>query len=342
MASPGGDNMADVIRMSDRRVQKIIQNRKDSKKAAQLSKDWEWLKKRKVGRIPFNETLSRGPLGPQEFLPENAWKNQRCFIIGGGLSLKWFNFERLGQELTIAINRSFESIDPSIIFWMDYQTFYRDLLAGVFGEKARKKFESSSALKVTLNISGYEYPPGVYSLKRAAGKGPISFSMQDGIVDGDNSGYAALNLAVCLGANPIYLLGFDMKGDGKGNQAWFHSGYKKKQGEGIYRKFADHFKAAAPLLKKEGIKVVNLNSESKLRCFPFGNINKIRPPVKRSCERKYLIKESKRKWIVISFYTRGTSYEEEVKKLILSLRKHDLPYHIYSFNPMGTLRAKRN
>jgi len=268
--------------MGDRRVQEIIQNRKEAKKMSQLSKDWEWLKKQKSGYVPFNEASIHDPYRLQEILPDNAWKNQRCFIIGGGKSLKGFNFKQLDRELTIAINRSFESIDPSIIFWMDYQTFYRDLMAGVFGEKTQKKFDSSRALKVTLNISGYEYPPGIYSLRRAIGKESLSFSLKDGIIDGDNSGYAALNLAVCLGANPIYLLGFDMNKSKSGKQEWFHEGYKRIGSDSIYKKWAGNLEKVAPIIDSLGIKVINLNPNSAVKCFEFGTFKDVKKKRKRS------------------------------------------------------------
>jgi len=328
--------MTDIVRMKDRRVRNILERKKQVRQAL----SWVDIKKQKSGSVPPEMVMGRPPVNVQEFFPDNAWKGQRCFIIGGGPSLKKFNFQRLGHELTIGVNRAFEYISPSIILWLDYQTFYLDLLAGEFGNDALKKFESTYSLKVALNISGYDYPPEVYSIPRAPGM-ILSQSLKDGLVDGDNTGYAALNLAVCLGANPIYLLGFDMKGkDGK--QAWFHSGYKQVLGSSSYQKFMGHFKEAAPVLKERGIEVINLNKKSKMKCFPFGNIDKLKPQVKRSRERKHLIGESGRKWIVVSYYTRKTPYEEEVKKLVTSLMQRNLPFHIYSCNPMGSWRANLN
>lgn len=334
--------MTDIIRMTDRRVRNIIERKKQIKEAVAQSRAWEGIKKQRFGGVPPESVMGRPVVNVQEFLPDNAWKDRRCFIIGGGPSLKRFNFSRLGHELTIGINKAFEYIDPSIILWMDYQTFYLDLLAGKFGAEALKKFETTYSLKVALNISGYNYPDEIYSLKRAGGRGFLSESLKDGLVDGDNVGHAALYLAVLLGANPIYLLGFDMKGDGKGKQAWFHSGYVKSSSDKVYRGFMDNFKAIAPELEERGIKVINLNPKSKMRCFPFGDINKLRPQVKRSREQKHLIGESKRKWIVISLYTRGTSYEGEIKKLITSLMQQNLPFHIYSYEPVGSWRANLN
>lgn len=332
------DKMADIVRMTDRKVRDILERKKQVRQAL----SWKDIKKQKSGSVPPEMVMGKPVVNVQEFLPDNAWKDRRCFIIGGGLSLKGFNFNRLDHELTIGVNRAFEYFNPSVILWMDYQTFYQDLLDGKFGQEALRKFESTYSLKVALNISGYKYPDEVYSLKRAGGRGFLSESLKDGLVDGDNVGHAALNLAICLGANPIYLLGFDMKGDGKGKQAWFHSGYRKTSSDKVYKRFMDNFKAIAPELKERKIEVINLSPKSKMKCFPFGDINKLRPQVKRSRERKHLIGKSDRKWIVVSLYTWGTSYEGEVKKLITSLMQQNLPFHIYGYEPMGSWRLNLN
>ena len=335
--------MADMIRASDPRVRKIVQLRHDIRDAEEKSRAWDILMAKKRGAIPYDQVIRKYSRNFSNILPDGSWKGRRCFIVGGGPSLKGFNFPRLNQELTIAVNRSFEYFEPSVILWMDYQTFYMDLMKGVFGDEARRRFMSSPALKVTLNLSKYHYPADVYSIHAAPGGDKrITFSLAEGIGSGENSGYAALNFAVCMGANPIYLLGFDMRGDGEGGQAWFHSGYKSDQGEGVYRKFIEAFEYAAPILKDKGVEVVNLNKKSGLTCFPFGDIKDLRPIVRRSMTKTHLIGKSDKPYVVVSFYTRGTSYAKEIKKLITSLRKFALPYHIFDFEPLGTWRSNLN
>ena len=89
--------------------------------------------------------------------------------------------------------------------------------------------------------------------------------MQEGICHGDNSGYAALNLAVCLGANPIYLLGFDCKHE-NGRSHW-HDGHIQKQEEERAKKWVKRFNVAAETLAPTKLQVVNLNPDSALECF---------------------------------------------------------------------------
>lgn len=47
-------------------------------------------------------------------------------------------------------------------------------------------------------------------------------------------------------------------------------------------------------------------------------------------------------WIIISFYTIGTGYEQEVKKLEASLVRFSLPYQFFSYTPTGTWRGNLN
>ena len=78
-----------------------------------------------------------------------------------------------------------------------------------------------------------------------------------------------MNLAVCLGANPIYLLGFDMKGK------WWHTGYPEKHGDEVFGAFINDFENAVPELERRGVRVINLNPDSGLKCFEFGEFKKI-------------------------------------------------------------------
>lgn len=47
-------------------------------------------------------------------------------------------------------------------------------------------------------------------------------------------------------------------------------------------------------------------------------------------------------WQVISFFTSGTSYEQEIKNLEISLLKMGFPYKFYSYAPTGTWRGNLN
>ncbi len=253
-----------------------------------------------------------------DVMPDKAWKDQRCFIIGGGESLKEFDFSKLRNELVVGVNRAYEVIDCPINFAMDC-TLYDWITQGKLGQEAKEKFEDFKGYFVWLDSVGYDYPAGIFIINKTGGHN-LSTSLKEGIAGGTNSGFGALNLAVCLGANPIYLLGFDMKGkDGK--QGWWHNGYPEKQGERVYGAFANDFKRAAPGLHKEGIEVINLNPDSDLPCFEFGRLEDVKPIVRP---------------VIVSYYTEGTAYAEQVKHLKASLRRFNLENDVVGIADRGS------
>lgn len=208
-----------------------------------------------------------------DVLPDNAWHNQSCFIIGGGPSLTHFDWDKLKGKLTIGINRVYEKYDPTIIFGMDPH-FVRWVLMGKYGEEAKKKFMESRAFKVWLLTTPVSLPSYIHILKiwsnYAVATRAFPFSMKQGIGHGTNSGYAALNLAACLGANPIYLLGYDMKHEA-GKTHW-HNGHPVKHGmqneKDKLGMFIENLRFAALELKRKRVEVINLNPESALPWFP--------------------------------------------------------------------------
>ena len=91
---------------------------------------------------------------------------------------------------------------------------------------------------------------------------------KDTLSHGNNSGYAAINLAYHLGAKRIILLGYDMGNDGK--RGHHHDGYPVPvTGDNIYRdQFIPGFKILADLLKTKGIEVYNASPNSLLNTWP--------------------------------------------------------------------------
>lgn len=204
-----------------------------------------------------------------EAITDGAWAGHPCFIIGGGPSLSNFNWNLLKGKLTIGINRVYEKMNPTIIYGQDPK-FLRWILMGKYSDEARTKFLDSDALKIWLNIRGAHLPGNIYILKcwknYLEGRSAFPFSMKKGIGHGNNSGYGALNLAACLGANPIYLLGYDMAVNG--SQTHWHNGHPEKAPDHVPQSFIDRFVPAAEALAKKSIKVINLNPDSKLNIFP--------------------------------------------------------------------------
>lgn len=261
-------------------------------------------------------------LGP---LRDGLWSGARAFIVGGGPSLKSFDFSRLDGELTIGINRAFEKFDPTIIFGMDSR-FWTWLEEGRFGEAARDKFTNYRyGLKLWLNYGkGLGLYPEDFLTLQSLGEQGWSESLESGIGDGNNSGYAALNLAYCLGANPIVLLGFDMKGDGQGKQVWFHDGYPKVQGENVYDRFRGNINRIAPNFRNSGRFVMNCCPDSGLTCFP-----KVLD---------FQLGEPERTPVVVAYHT-GGGYGLVAERLAESLRPFGFQRDIVEVPDLGSWQA---
>lgn len=225
---------------------------------------------RRVESMTHAEWLTRIPAKSHALtkaLRGGAWKGSPCFIVGGGPSLKGFEFGRLKGRLSIAVNRAFEVVpSAAILFSMD-SLYYRWAL-----QHPETSFSRFRGLKVWLDTYGFPYE-GVHLVKSAGPEG-LSGSLENGLYHGNNSGYAALNLAVCLGANPIYLLGFDLNAGARGLDH-FHSGYPMKTPDYKVRRYIENFMRLAPMLKERGVDVVNLSPCSALECFGFASIDEV-------------------------------------------------------------------
>jgi len=208
-----------------------------------------------------------------EVLPDRSWKGHPCVVVGGGPSLSDFDWELLRGWRVIGVNRVYEKFDPTIIFSMDTR-FLRWIMEAKYGEEARKKFTESKAYKTWLCTYNCKLPPEIYIVKvwKNYGAGFRAFpeTMRNGIGHGNNSGFGALNLAVCLGANPIYLLGFDMRYEVKGEEfrTHWHGGHPQPHRPNTVTGFIDYFRLPAARAKELEINIINLCPGSALQCFP--------------------------------------------------------------------------
>lgn len=217
------------------------------------------------------------PMGQKRFileaLKDGQWAGQRCFILGGGPSLKGFDFTRLKWGRIIAINRAFEFCPQAdVLFSMDYN-FYSWLRQGRIADGAQEKFLNFTGIKTWVDAGNLQYGPGIFYIRRVNKLGSSLYgfpaSLNSGIFSGNNSGYGALQLAILLGARPIYLLGYDMKGTN------FHSGYPSRPNPKAIPSFAVGFNLLAPEAARRGVEIFNCNPDSALRCFPFVDIDQV-------------------------------------------------------------------
>lgn len=193
---------------------------------------------------------------------EPIWKGETVFIIGGGPSLADFNWSSLTGRKTITINKSLLSYpNADILYWTDSRVY----------TWMKKEIDDFKGLKYTIRDN--RAYAGDVKILRKGDKFGLDES-KDTLSHGNNSGYAAINLAYHLGVKRIILLGYDMGNDGK--RGHFHSGYPVPvTGDNIYRdQFIPGFNILADLLKQKGIEVYNASTRSALTAWPKITIEK--------------------------------------------------------------------
>ncbi len=152
--------------------------------------------------------------------PTKEWEGQPAYIIGGGSSLKGFNFDSLKGKHTIGCNDAYR-LGPEIV---DIAMFGD----GSFFQKAKwdlEKFHKKGGrvLSVSPSLANYKLP---WMLSMARHNiGLTTHASNEALLAAPwtklkprakvgwnlSTGACAVNVALLLGAVRIYLLGFDMK-----------------------------------------------------------------------------------------------------------------------------------
>lgn len=212
-----------------------------------------------------------------EVLKNDSWRGQAAFLIGGGESLRGFDYSLLKGRRTIGVNKAFLHHDCDLVYSMDVR-FYKWVRDGVLdkpGEPVSQRWREFKGRKIMLApIKLQSFAHDVYLIRRIAEK-RISRDVAVGLFGGDNSGFGAMMLAILLGANPVYLLGYDMQV--KTDSHW-HSGYPGQDAHRTQKKvskYAHLFNEMAPRIKAEGFDVINLGPDSALTCFPKKDIHSV-------------------------------------------------------------------
>lgn len=191
------------------------------------------------------------------WIPEAKWEGDDAFIIGGGPSLRDFDWKLLKDELTIGCNNAYVlGADVcKICIFGDAKWFrkHRDKLAEYKGVL----FTNSKQFSHTKIEWLWTMP------RKAKGLGARALGWNS------NTGAAAVNLALVLGAKRIFLLGFDMHLSEDGNPNW-HDALMDKPNAAVYEKFVVEFTSVSIDCKKlfPGREIINVTDNSDLDVFP--------------------------------------------------------------------------
>jgi len=203
---------------------------------------------------------------------QSSPSREEVVIVGGGPSLKQFNFEKLNEFDTIVTNQAFCFLEnPTYFLTVDY-TFLRQVHRPLFDElDATKVFVLNNALPEIIDYNGIIrdvrnnvlYDLSMYDLiiksRRADGLGWTMGDFRTGI----NSGYAAFQLAVILGYKRIHLIGIDLCIIDR--EKHFHNLYKHDiLTQAKLETYFEYFKVGIELAKQAGISISCGSSQSRL------------------------------------------------------------------------------
>lgn len=194
--------------------------------------------------------------------------DREIYIVGGGESLKGFNLKQLENKTSIAVNKAIYYYNPTYFLTKDTDFLILMVSNPPLINKVKKYFIVDTTRK-DIEVRNKSIVCGHLIFGLDTYEGIIKSNRKDGFSleyndfrHGDNSGYSALQFAILMGYNQIYLLGFDLTIK---NQTHFHNGY----GESIYsfqkrlREYYQTFEKGLKELQKERPDI-NIYSCSKI------------------------------------------------------------------------------
>lgn len=186
--------------------------------------------------------------------PPTEWAGQDAFLIGGGPSLKGFDFNLLKGKNTIGSNDAVR-LGAEIVRY------------GIFGDMGwwhRNKWYledyPGKVVSVSPSLLRMNLP---YLLKMIREKEGIHVGTRLGW--NYSTGATAMNLAISLGAQRIFLLGYDLMS--RAGQTHWHNYNKGGVPEESYARFLRGFYIVKQSMPQD-IEVFNVTNGSRLTAFP--------------------------------------------------------------------------
>lgn len=187
----------------------------------------------------------------------------KVYLVGGGPSLRGFDFELLRGQVVVAIN------DASRYLPWATALFSADVMWMTNRREHIESFSRHRFLAIPPDqrgeLRGVEYLTRLRLLGLSEVLGCVHL--------GGTSGYAALNLAVLKGAKEIVLLGYDYSGTDR----WYpdYDWSSRGRGQFEHEEWARNFDTMLPALAVAGVKVTNASPESKITAFPKVELNQV-------------------------------------------------------------------
>lgn len=189
-------------------------------------------------------------------LHDGMWAGQQVYVVGGGPSLRGFDWSKLRGQPWIGCNAAWR-YRPSIAVSADSSFVAKTLHEG----------EVSAADNLVMINAGPHLPDG--SVVRPPwrflqGTRRYTYSLADGVLLAQHTGASAIHLADLLGARRIVLLGFDMMSSSTLCEN-FHDEYPEPGYAAAYLAFRVALAVSvAPYVRAD---VVNATPNTALNCF---------------------------------------------------------------------------
>lgn len=214
-----------------------------------------------------------------ELYADGEWQGHRCFLIGNGPSVRLYkpkvlnNF--LSGEKSIGINRAYELL-PDVTISLASDAHYYNNLSNPKNKNwpEYKKYHAYQGVKCWVD-SANRHMDDCYYVKNI-GRAGISASLKDGIYCHSNTGYSAIQLAIVLKANPIYLIGFDLCQDQQGH-THFHDYPTNGNHLNNWRVFSSGLVELYSLIKKyrPALQIINLSPISRVRFWQKMDLDEV-------------------------------------------------------------------
>jgi hypothetical protein len=201
-------------------------------------------------------------------LPQN--RSDTAFIIGGGSSLK----KIIPDPSVIARRDVIATNDAYLIFPEAMLCHFGDEVWFRWHSKDRGFPDNFKGLITTAAQSNLQRQWGAYGRIMCFGRDTTKFtglSRDPWKVCGSNSGHHAINIAYHLGYKKVLLIGFDM--DAAAPETHWHNNHKRSTNTDQYSmSMLPGMKSIAKDIQGKDFKIINLNRNSAIECFEFGDI----------------------------------------------------------------------
>src|SRR5262245_41906712 len=190
-----------------------------------------------------------------------------CLASGPSLAIEDVEALRAAGALLVAINDAVRLAPFADVFYSGAKAWWPRHCKQPLWTERHRLVDAFAGIKISLELD--QDRPGIHKdgtiILRNTGTDGLE-RVPNGLRTYQNSGGAAINLALHLGATRIILLGYDMGPDGKGRHHF--SDPSGRPHSSPYSLVRNLIKTMVGPLEAVGVEVVNCSRSAGLPCFP--------------------------------------------------------------------------